>query len=297
MENKNIYENQQPGLPALDSLETLEMLRVFNEQDQSVALAVARSLPEIGAAVDAISENMSKGGRLVYLGAGTSGRLGILDASECPPTFGTPPGLVTGLIAGGKKAVQDAVENAEDDGPQAVHDLQKIGFYKNDSLVGIAASGKTPYVLAGLEYANSIGALTIGLACAKPALLSRYARISILVPTGAEVIKGSTRLKAGTAQKMVLNMLSSAVMVKLGKTFGNLMVDVKPSNQKLRQRALSLMTRISGLKDEEALLLLKDCNWEVKTACVAAHLKCGPEQARQALKIVNGHLRRIIDET
>ena len=288
---------ENPSFPAdLDSLDTLQMLQIFNQQDQTVALAVAQTLPDIAAAVDAIAKKIQKGGRLIYLGAGTSGRLGVLDASECPPTFGTPPELVTGLIAGGKKAIQEAVENSEDDTHQAVQDLKEVYLQAADCLVGIAASGSTPYVLAGLEYAVSLGALTIGLACTNPAELSRFSKISILVPTGPEVIEGSTRLKAGTAQKMVLNMLSSGVMVKLGKTYGNLMVDVKPTNQKLRRRAVSLVTRISGLSEKEALSLLEKCAWEVKTACAAAHLQCSPEEARKTLLEKSGHLREVINE-
>ena len=279
----------------LDELTTQQMLQVFNQQDRTVARTVALALPEIAAAVDAIAAQLQNGGRLIYLGAGTSGRLGILDASECPPTFGTPPDLVKGIIAGGEKAIQNAVENAEDDQEQAVKDLKAVGLCPADCLVGIAASGSTPYVIAALEYAASLGALTVGLACAKPAKLSSSARISILVPTGQEVIEGSTRLKAGTAQKMVLNMLSSGVMVKLGKTYGNLMVDVRPTNQKLRNRAVSLVCRISRVSEEEAQKLLENCDWEVKTACAASHLQCSPQEARQALLQKNGRLREVID--
>lgn len=287
-------ENSNPASHDLDRMSTLEMVQTINREDAHVAAVVEQALPEIAAAIDAITSRMRKGGRLVYLGAGTSGRLGVLDASECPPTFRVPAGLVVGVIAGGDTALRSAVEKAEDSPEQGKSDLAHLSLSSQDSVVGITASGGTPYVLGGLRYAREIGALTIGIACNRPAAISSAAKISILVPVGAEVISGSTRLKSGTAQKMVLNMLSTGVMVKLGKTYGNLMVDLQASNTKLRKRAVRLVKQVCEMEDETAQTLLEACNWEVKTAIAAFHLKSSPSAARSALQAANGMLREVI---
>jgi N-acetylmuramic acid 6-phosphate etherase len=286
-------EALNPATLQLDQLSTLDFLRVVNSEDARVATAVQAALPEIAAALDGITERMQRGGRLIYFGAGTSGRLGVLDASECPPTFSVPPGLVVGLIAGGDVALRTSVEAAEDSPEQGRADLEALRLQESDCVVGIAASGRTPYVLGGLDYARSIGALTIGLACNKPAALSEHAEISILVAVGPEVLSGSTRLKSGTAQKMVLNMLSTGAMVKLGKTYGNLMVDVRPTNAKLRIRAQRLLQQATGLAEASALELLERCEWEVKTAIAAHLLTCDAPTARQKLAEAGGYLRKL----
>ncbi|MBQ1808973.1 MAG: N-acetylmuramic acid 6-phosphate etherase [Selenomonas sp.] len=226
-------ERRNPLSAHIDELPTLEMVKIVNGEDQKVALAVEKILPEIARAVDIITDRLARGGRLFYLGAGTSGRLGILDASECPPTYGVEPELVQGVIAGGIPAIFKAQEGAEDNPDLAKEDLAERGFGKGDVLVGIAASGRTPYVIGGLQYARKLGAATIALACSANAAIAEYADVALLPVTGAEVVTGSTRMKAGTAQKLVLNMLSTVTMIKLGKVYGNLMVDVKTSNAKL----------------------------------------------------------------
>jgi len=275
-------------------MSTLEMVQTINREDSRVAAAVEQTLPEIAAAIDAIAERMCGSGRLIYIGAGTSGRLGVLDASECPPTFGVPYDSVIGVIAGGDKALRSAVEKVEDSPEQAQIDLEQLSINAQDSVVGITASGSTPYVLGGLSYAREMGALTVGIACNLPAPISDAADISILVPVGAEVISGSTRLKSGTAQKMILNMLSTGVMVKLGKTYGNLMIDLQASNAKLRKRAIRLVRQNCELDEVAAQTLLEECGWEVKTTLAAFHLRSTPAQARAALQEANGMLRKVI---
>ncbi|MGW3464106.1 N-acetylmuramic acid 6-phosphate etherase, partial [Streptomyces olivaceoviridis] len=221
----------------LDRMPVGELLSVMNDEDQTVALAVRGALAEIGTAVEAITASLRRGGRLIYLGAGTSGRIGLLDAVECPPTFGTAPEQVVGLLSGGPGAFVVAVEGAEDEPERAAADLDGIGVDDRDTVVGLAASGRTPYVVGGLKHAAAKGATTVSVACNRDAVISRYADIPIEVPTGPEILTGSTRLKGGTAEKMVCNMLSTASMVRLGKVYGNLMVDVRASNEKLLDRA------------------------------------------------------------
>lgn len=289
-------ETPNPATHDLDHMSTQQMVQAIHQEDTRVITAVKETLPEIARAIDAIAERMRHGGRLIYLGAGTSGRLGVLDASECPPTFNVPPGLVIGLIAGGERALRSAVEGAEDSMEDAVKDLRDLVLIGSDSLVGISASGSTPYVLAGLRYACTLGALTIGVACNRLAALSEVAEISILADTGPEVVSGSTRMKAGSAQKMILNMLSTGVMVRLGKTYGNLMVDVQPTNNKLRQRAVRLVKQTCNLDDRQAETLLEGCDWQVKTAIAAFHLKCTAQEARTALQTASGMLRQVIEQ-
>lgn len=285
-----VTEAFNPHTCNLERLSTLEMTQTFNAQDALIAGAVAQALGEIARAIDAIAERMKVGGRLVYLGAGTSGRLGVLDAAECPPTFGIPEGQVIGLIAGGETALRHSIEAAEDRPELGEEDLRQVQLRPSDSVVGISASGRTPYVLGGLAYARQVGALTIGLACNNPAEISQMADINILIPTGPEVLSGSTRLKAGTATKMALNMLSTGVMVRLGKTYQNLMIDVQPTNAKLRQRALRLVQQAAKVSEAEAEAALVVCNWEAKTAVLVCRFQLSPSAARQRLSQVEGSL-------
>src|SRR5271156_5071056 len=237
-----LTEARHPDTARIDQLSTREMLEVINAADRSVADAVHAELARIAQAVDGIAERLEQGGRLFYIGAGTSGRLGVLDASECPPTFGVSPQLVQGIIAGGDTALRTSIEGAEDDASLGVADLQRAGFTRKDALVGIAASGRTPYVLGVIAHARSLGALTVGLSCVPGSELSSAAEIAITPATGAEVLTGSTRMKAGTATKLVLNMLSTAVMVRAGYVYGNLMVNVQTTNAKLVDRAARIVS-------------------------------------------------------
>lgn len=291
-----VTEARNPATEQIDTLSTLEMVRLINAEDARVAEAVAAELPQIAAAIDAIAERMRRGGRLIYIGAGTSGRLGVLDASECPPTFGTPPELVVALIAGGARAITDAVEGAEDDAEAGAREIAALEVGPQDSVVGIAASGRTPYVIGGMAEARWRGALVISLATNRPAPLEELAAIAIAPLVGPEVIAGSTRLKSGTAQKMVLNMLSTGVMIRLGKTFSNLMVDVQPTNAKLRARARRIVAQASEsagrpISEEEAGAMLEACGGEVKTAIVALLAQVTPEEARARLAAAGGVVR------
>ena len=277
----------------LDILSPLEAARLMNRMDRQAADAVEQALPQIAEAVEKIAERMKAGGRLIYIGAGTSGRLGVLDASECPPTFGTDEGLVVGLIAGGDYALRHAVERAEDKPELAVEALKEIGFHAKDVLVGISASGYAPYCVGGLDYARSLGALTIGLSCNKDAIQSHHADIAIEMPTGAEILSGSTRLRAGTATKMALNMLTTLTMVQLGKVYGNLMVDMRPTNQKLQDRAIRIVQKALEIEDKaEADALLESAGRDVKTAIVMR--SCGVDRAaaQEALEQNGGFVRR-----
>ena len=288
-------ESINPASQDLDRLSTLELVRVMNSEEAKIAAAVAETLPQIAAAIDEIAVRIPRGGRLIYTGAGTSGRLGVLDASECPPTFSVSPELVVGIIAGGERALRSAGEAAEDDPQAGAADLMAIDLKADDSVVGLSASGRTPYVIGGLRYARSVGALTVGVACNRPAAMSEVCDIAILVGVGAEVLSGSTRLKSGTAQKMVLNMLSTGVMVRLGKTYGNLMIDVRPSNAKLKVRAARLLSLATGLSEDAAGRLLLETDWEVKTAVVVARLGCGALEARRRLAAAGGRVREVLE--
>lgn len=290
-----LTEKANPNTTHIDRLDTLEILKKINQEDQLVALAVEKTLPQIAQAVDAIVSKMQAGGRLIYSGAGTSGRLGMLDAVESMPTFSTPKGLIIGLIAGGDPALTQAVENAEDNRQAGADDLANINLSKNDSVIGIAASGTTPYVLGALEYARSIGALTIGISCNVPAPILDQADYGIGVPVGPEVITGSTRMKAGTAQKLVLNMMSSTIMIRLGKVYGNLMVDVQVTNEKLARRARNLVSQLTGLNADDAQELLNQSGNRVKVAVVMHKRQLSAEQAMQALDEVGGNLHQLID--
>ena len=287
-------ERRNPASAHIDELPTLDMLALMNEEDQTVPQAVRKILPDIALAVDAITDCLQKGGHLFYLGAGTSGRLGILDAVECPPTYGTEPELVQGLIAGGRAAIFKAQEGAEDRPELAARDLKEAGFTGGDILVGIAASGRTPYVLGGLDYARSLGAKTIALACTEKAEIAAHAHIPLCPVTGPEIITGSTRLKAGTAQKLVLNMLSTCTMIRLGKVYGNLMVDVKATNAKLSARALRIVMEAAGCSREEAVSALSAAGGHAKDAILMAVTGCTPAEAKERLQLAQGHLAQAL---
>jgi N-acetylmuramic acid 6-phosphate etherase len=290
-----LTEQRNQASEAIDRLSTEEMLRVINREDQSIALAVERVVPEVAEAVDAVARTISNGGRLFYIGAGTSGRLGVLDASECPPTYGCPPGMVQGLIAGGHQALVQASEASEDVPEAGAHDLLAAGFTGSDALCGIAASGRTPYVLGAIRQANDLGALTIGVSCVPDSELSRLAKIAIAPLTGPEVITGSTRMKAGTATKMVLNMLTTGVMVRLGYTYGNLMVNVQPTNQKLVDRAVRIIMESAGVDRVEAERLLAESGNSVRVAIVMSKLGIGRAQAEQRLREHGNIVARVLE--
>lgn len=280
----------------IDSLSSLQIVELMNSEDAMVAAAVRTQSTSIAAAIDVVAEAFRNGGRLIYIGAGTSGRLGVLDASECPPTFSVPRSMVVGLIAGGPSALTSAIEGAEDRAEQGRADLENISLTARDVVMGIAASGRTPYVLGGLQFAREIGATTIGFACNDDSALIPLSDIMIAPVVGPEVITGSTRLKAGTATKMVLNMLTTGAMVRIGKTFGNLMVDLTASNEKLRDRSQRIVSDLTGLSSEAAQKLLSECSHQVKTAIVVHHRKLTPEAAREQLKQCNGHLRNALQQ-
>jgi N-acetylmuramic acid 6-phosphate etherase len=288
-------EQRNPRTAEIDKVGTEEMLRIINAEDARVAGAVAENIPAITRAVDGIVERIRNGGRLIYIGAGTSGRLGVLDASECPPTFNTLPGLVVGLIAGGDHALRHAVEHVEDQPEAGADALRAIDTSARDTVVGIAASGRTPFVLGAIAYANEIGALTVGICNTDGAQLSEAVQIPIPVLTGPEVVTGSTRLKAGTGQKLVLNMLTTGAMIRLGKTYGNLMVDLQPTNQKLRVRAVGIIRDAAGITDEEAAAALERAGGNVKAAIVSSLLGISPERAQDRLNAAHGRIRDAVD--
>jgi N-acetylmuramic acid 6-phosphate etherase len=290
-----LTETRHPDTAKIDQLSTLEMLEVINAADRAVADAVHAELPRIAEAVDGIAERMEKGGRLFYTGAGTSGRLGVLDASECPPTFNVDPGLVVGLIAGGDYALRNSIEGAEDDPRQGEEDLKKHNLAAGDTLIGIAASGRTPYVLGGMAYANRLGALTVGLSCVPGSEVARQAKIAITPAVGPEVITGSTRLRAGTATKLVLNMLSTGAMIRTGMVYGNLMVNVQATNEKLKDRAIRIIAAATGVDEDEAALLLTQAG-TVRVAIVMQKLSITREEAVKRLDAAHGRLRVILGD-
>lgn len=292
-----LTEQQNPNTHQLDKMDTSSILRLMNDEDKTVAFAVEKAIPQIAMAVDAIRNRLADGGRLLYIGAGTSGRLGVLDAVECVPTFGTSPDLVKGIIAGGDGAFVQAVEGAEDDTEQGKFDLINLALTAKDAVVGVAASGRTPYTLGAIEYAKSIGAITVGVSCNDPAPLLDAVDIAIGVVVGAEVLTGSTRLKAGTAQKLVLNMISTATFVQLGKVYGNLMVDVQITNEKLELRAQRIVQEITGVDNNTAVSLLKQAKNNAKVAIVMHLQDVDCEQATSLLTQSNGNLRAVIHST
>lgn len=288
--NRIPTEQRNAASAHIDTLSTEDMVRLINAEDQKVALSVGRETAHIAAAVDLIYSCMRKGGRLVYCGAGTSGRLGILDAVECPPTYSTPPELVRGLIAGGAEAVFQAVEGAEDDPALGRTDLEAMQFTAQDVLVGVAASGRTPYVLGAIAYAKELGAATVAVTCSPGSEVDRAADVGIAPMPGPEVVTGSTRMKSGTAQKMVLNMLSTCTMIRLGKVYGNLMVDVKPSNEKLVQRCVSIVCSAAGCEEETARAALEQCDFSAKTAIVMILCGCRASEAHGRLEVASGRI-------
>ncbi|MFJ9834388.1 N-acetylmuramic acid 6-phosphate etherase [Streptomyces sp. NPDC101169] len=287
----------RPELAEIDRMPTLDIARLMNGEDAGVPAAVAARLPQIAAAIDAVAERMARGGRLVYAGAGTAGRLGVLDASECPPTFNTEPGQVAGLIAGGPEAMVTSVEGAEDSAELAREDLDALKIRPEDTVVGVSASGRTPYAVGAVEHARSLGALTVGLSCNEHSALAAAAEHGIEVVVGPELLTGSTRLKAGTAQKLVLNMLSTITMIRLGKTYGNLMVDVRASNAKLRARSRRIVSLATGAPDEEIERALTEAGGEVKNAILIVLAGVDGPMAARLLEESGGHLRAALAGT
>ena len=285
-----------PNSANLDSLDALQLVRLINNEDRLVAEAVGAAAEAIAAAIDCVVERLRGGGRLIYIGAGTSGRLGVLDASECPPTFSTPPGLVIGIIAGGDKALRTPIEGAEDSLTQAAEDLAAIGLNGRDCVMGIASSGRTPYVIGGLQFARILGCATLGHTCNASSEMANECDILITTVVGPEVVSGSTRMKSGTATKLVLNILTTATMVRLGKTYGNLMVDLRATNTKLVLRSQRLVARLTGLTASQATELLERANGEVKTAVVMHHRQVDCSAAQALLAQANGQLRGVIGD-
>lgn len=287
-------EQRNPKTGNIDQLNTVEMLQLLNDEDKTVAYAVEKELPNIALAVDKVVEALRQEGRLVYIGAGTSGRLGVLDASECPPTFGVDDSVVVGLIAGGDLALRNAIEGAEDDEEEAIRQLQNIGLSAVDVLVGIAASGRTPYVIGGLKYANRLGVTTVAISCSPNSAIGDIAKVAITPVVGPEAISGSTRLKAGTAQKMVLNMITTGAMIKIGKVYGNLMVDVNASNVKLIERAKRIVTQATEVSIEKAKEVLEQANYNPKLAIVMIKKACTMEEAKIQLEKAHGVIRKVL---
>ena len=287
-------EAVNPESTDLDGMSSVELVRLMNVEDAAVVCAVGAQAEAIAAVIEAVADRLRDGGRLFYVGAGTSGRLGVLDASECPPTFNSDPEMVQGVIAGGDTALRLAAEGAEDDPDRGAGDLRARDIGIADAVIGIAASGTTPYVLGGVEYAASVAAFTAAITCNEDSPLAAAVAAPIPVVVGPEILAGSTRLKAGTATKMVLNMISTGVMVRLGKTFGNLMVDLQATNEKLRGRSRRLLVRIGGIEDAAADALLARCDGDLKTSILIARLGLDPAPARALLAASGGHLREAL---
>jgi len=294
--SRQITEQRNAASKNLDRMSALEIVRLMNGEDEKVARAVGRAVPAIARGVDEIVERMKEGGRLIYVGAGSSGRIAVLDASECPPTFGVSPNLVCALIAGGKKAMTRSVEGAEDRSADGADALRKIRLNKTDSVVGIAASGTTPYVLGAIAYAKRTGALTIGVASNRRSALAKAAHIAIAPEVGPEVLAGSTRLKAGTSQKMVLNMLSTAVMVRLGHAYDNLMIDVGEVNEKLRERAKWILKEASARDVSAVTRALRQTGHDLRLALILLKKGVSAKQACHILKQSGGNLRKALGE-
>jgi N-acetylmuramic acid 6-phosphate etherase len=290
-----LTEQADPRYAQLDRASVADLARLMNEADASVPVAIAAAMDAIVPAIEAITDRLARGGRLRYVGAGTPGRMGVLDASECPPTFGTPPELVQGIIAGGPDAMFAAQEGAEDDLEAGTRAMADAGIGALDAVVGVAASGRTPFVIGALREARRRGALTVALACNVEAPISREAELAIEIPVGPEVLAGSTRLKAGTAQKLVLNMISTIAMVRLGKTWGNLMVDLRATNEKLRERAIRIVQQVTGASREDAIDALRKAEWEVKPAVLVVGRGLDVSEARRRLA-ADGRLRVALEE-
>ena len=294
--DKLVTEKRNENTKNIDNVSTAEMLSMINTEDKKVAYAVEKEIPSISKAVDEIAEAFKRGGRLIYCGAGTSGRLGILDASECPPTYGVSEELVQGIIAGGHEAIFRAKEGAEDSKELGVEDLKAIGLNDNDVLVGIAASGRTPYVIGSLEYANSLGVTTVSVTCNPESEISKVSKISIAPLVGPEAVTGSTRMKSGTAQKMVLNMLSTGAMIRTGKVYGNLMVDVKSTNEKLVERAKRIVMEATGAEREEAVETLQATGYDVKLSILMIVTSTDKDKAMELLNENEGYIAKAIYE-
>jgi N-acetylmuramic acid 6-phosphate etherase len=291
-----VTEQENPRTRGLSELPTLEVVRLMNEEDARVAEAVRLVLPDVARVVDSIVERLRAGGRLFYVGTGTSGRLGVLDAAECPPTFGVPPELVQGIIAGGYEALYRAVEASEDDGEAGARDAEARGVGARDALVGIAASGRTPYTIGAVEYARGAGAFTAALTCVPGSPITEAAEVSIVPVVGPEAVAGSTRLKAGTAQKMVLNMISTAAMVRLGYVTGNRMTSVQPRNAKLRARSLRILAAETGLDEGAAAEALGRAGGDLRVALVMSKTDRSAEDARSALEAADWVVARAVEE-
>lgn len=291
-----VTESRNPASSQIDTLSALEILKVINNEDKKVPFAVEERLPEIAKAVSLIAEAFAQGGRLIYCGAGTSGRLGILDASECPPTYGTPREMVVGLIAGGNTAILQAVENAEDSREMGEQDLRNLNFNARDVLVGIAASGRTPYVLGAMAYARHVGASVVAISCNQDSEMSKAADIAIEPLVGPEVVTGSSRMKAGTAQKLILNMLTTGAMIRSGKVYSNLMVDVEATNAKLVQRQVDIVVQATECSSEKAEEALNECNRHCKTAIMMILSGMSAEEASAILNKNKGFIRKALQE-
>ena len=297
LEDDLLTESRNPRSEFIDTMSPLEIVRLINSEDAKVVEMVGAEAESIARAIDWAADRLRRGGRLVYVGAGTSGRLGVLDASECPPTFGTPPGMVVGLIAGGPTALTQAVEDAEDDPNCGASDIAAIKVGEDDLVVGIATSGRTPYVLGAVRKARRRGARTVGITCNRPSLLGREVDLEIVPLVGAEVISGSTRLKAGTATKMILNMISTGAMIRIGKTLGHRMVDLKPSNKKLRIRSRRILRELAGVDDALAAQILLRCEGHLKRALVVAFTGVDPNAAQTLLDSHDGQVRTAVKAT
>lgn len=289
-------ETRNPNTMLLDTMTPLEIVTAMNQEDARIAQVIQPELPHVAQCVVWGIASIQSGGRIIYMGAGTSGRLGVLDAVECPPTFGVDPSLVVGLIAGGEKAFVRAVEGAEDDPNLGRLDLQKIHLVKEDLVIGIAASGRTPYVLGGLEYATEVGCHTVAISCNPGSVIGKYAQLAIEVVPGSEVLTGSTRLKAGTCQKLILNMISTATMVGCGKAYQNLMVDVVQTNEKLVTRAQNIVMEATGVNRETAKKMILEAGGSCKKAIVMILANCDAEAAQKRLDQAKGHVREAIRE-
>lgn len=292
--SKLTTESRNPDTMNLDEMTPYEIAQIMNREDGNVVKAIKEVIPQIAAAIEWATQSLIAGGRIIYIGAGTSGRIGVLDAVECPPTFGVSRKLVVGLIAGGEKAFAEAVEGAEDSETLCQEELKEAGLTKEDIVIGLAASGRTPYVIHGLRYAGSIGCKTVAIACNKNSDIGKEAKLAIEPVTGPEVLTGSTRLKAGTAQKMILNMISTGSMVGIGKVYENLMVDVKQSNEKLVVRSQNILMTATGCSREEARIALEQADGHVKTAVTMILSGCGVEEARQKLLQAGGKIRKAL---
>ncbi len=292
--SKLTTESRNPDTMKLDQMTPYEIACVMNREDEKVVKAIKEVIPQIATAIEWAAQSLKNGGRIIYIGAGTSGRLGVLDAVECPPTFGVSRELVVGLIAGGEKAFAEAVEGAEDSETLCEEELKGVSLLKEDIVIGLAASGRTPYVVHGLRYAGSIGCKTVAIACNAGSDIGKEAKLAIEPVTGPEILTGSTRLKAGTAQKMILNMISTGSMVGVGKVYENLMVDVKQSNEKLVVRSQNILITATGCSREEARYVLEQAEGHVKTAVTMIMSGCGAEEARQKLSQAGGKVREAL---